>query len=44
MASMRIENGRDIRFDWDLKEQSDPGVCIISASKGILWFIFKIPI
>lgn len=37
MQGMRIENGK-LAFQWDVKEQGDAKITVISASKGLIAF------
>lgn len=37
MQGMRIENGK-LAFQWDVKEQGEAKIAVISASKGLIAF------
>ena len=37
MQGMRIENGK-LAFQWDVKEQGEAKITVISASKGLIAF------
>ena len=41
MQGMRIENGK-LSFQWDVKEQGEAKITVISASKGLIEFIMPL--
>ena len=41
MQGMRIENGK-LAFQWDVKEQGEAKITVISASKGLIEFIMPL--
>ena len=41
MQGMRIENGK-LAFQWDVKEQGEAKITVISASKGLISFMLNL--